>query len=272
MSPFAFIVLVILSSTTDAFHNNDFEAGSRRELQQQQQCADKTGCGGVGSLEFCGEDQKCWPYSCQNLYRYGDKTFSGNLDGAPLTCEPFPSGTSSTLAAAYSTVFACAQTNSTEAALFALKFNEVCTAPLNRNSHIFTCYQLSNTTNVTEYIDRTVNTAGFGCPDGTNQSTPPLYYYAVRWGVTQRGPPLNQSGYTGLNLDPNPTSQFDPTAAISASMSSILYNFGQPTPEISTPAKAPVSTASNGVRLRQLEMAFVSVLLGTSVWLLFDWG
>ena len=122
--------------------------------------------------EFCGRDDKCHSYSCQNWYQYGPKKFTTYKDQArpELVCKDIADDDIDThqYLGKAGILYGCNQL-----AKLKQSFTKECIAPLDSNT-TFTCHEMSFNTNFASFIAK-VNDTNITCGD-----LEPKYFY-LNW-------------------------------------------------------------------------------------------
>jgi hypothetical protein len=131
-------------------------------------------CSSSNDKEFCGVDDICHEYSCNNWYQYGDMKYTRyqNLSAPALECQDINTNDNDDdyiYLARAGIIHGCSTATGD---LF--PFTKECFAKFNEQTN-FTCREMSSNTNFTSYIDN-MNEKNITCSDDRD----PIYLY-VNW-------------------------------------------------------------------------------------------
>jgi len=150
-----------------------------------------TGCTTEG--HFCGIDNQCHPYSCQNFYQYADRKLTGYADDTTFQCFGYALGDQEN---AHGVIYGCDPlfpfTLMTPGKQVTEAFNRKCTAE-REGGFKFECYEFQPSETATDFtfFEQKAESSFPDCEGGKQ----PQYYYMI--GSTNR-----YVGFEGLLGNP----------------------------------------------------------------------
>lgn len=228
-------------------------------------------CGGgcvLGSGNFCGLDDQCHVYSCQEWYEFGPRNFTGYdiASSTPLTCQDIPITEPKKLVLygnAYnpSVSFRCASLTPPP---ITMGFTRRCT--MSEPDTDFICYELATDTDFQPFLDE-VSASGLNCTDDVYDETGyPKFSYRVMYESL-----IWQPWMAVIAQGHNSTSEFNETLALNGTMyASYKESTGKPTtaPTSSAPTKSlttsPTLRMSSAFSNKKQAVSTVGSLLGVT--------
>ena len=201
--------------------------------------------------EFCGLNDKCYQYSCENWYQYGDIKYTRHrtLEAPALTCQDIdPEEDSYEYLGMAGIVHGCNVKTGTR-----MPFTRECTAILDDEAN-FTCHEMSPNTDFQTYIDQ-VDNETINC---ANNETA-LYIYA-NW--------VSFDTFVGEGK----SSSFSLSKAFNSSLagktiySSLVADYPNGPPNITDPddKKAPPNESSQGLYSIKI-FVFTVIIIGCTI-------
>ncbi len=172
--------------------------------------------------EFCGLDNKCYPYSCENWYQHGDFKYTRHrtLEAPALTCRDIDveEEGSYEYRGVAGIVYGCNIFSGVRK-----PFTRECTAALDDLAN-FTCREMSPNTDFQPFIDE-VSSKNMTC---TNENDVPLYMYANWIGFDTF---VGESSISSFSL----TKTFNSSVAGKTIYSSLVAHYPNGPPNITDP-------------------------------------
>ena len=178
---------------------------------------------------FCGVNGICLPLTCENVYQFGNRTFTGydETNPAPLECTSIPETGDEEFSTTPSLTYRCTNISSDQTWYVAQGYTRKCTA----NS--FECYSIDPSTDFTNFLQRTSQV------DCSPSNELPFFNYVgiLEW---NRG----IQSYVGVQQVHNITYEFDPQAALQGTIYTKM-NLDPPTesPTVSPTTVSPSTSA-----------------------------
>lgn len=235
--------------------------------------ADTEKCGGgcvTGSGKFCGLDDQCHIYSCQEWYEFGPRNFTGYdiASSTPLTCqniqvtEPYDHDFLDGNVYYPSVSFRCVSLTPPP---IVMGYTRRCT--MAGPDTDFTCYELATDTDFQPFLDE-VSASGLNCTDDEYDETGfPQFTYYVKYEsqIWQPWMSVRAQGH-------NSTSEFNEIFALNGTMyATYKESTGKPTaaPTSSAPTKSlttsPTLRMSSAFSNKRQAVSTVGTLLGLAV-------
>jgi hypothetical protein len=133
-----------------------------------------------GNGEFCGSDNVCHPYSCEDWYEFGPPCYTGNTGGTLLQCISI-SVPEQTIG--HSVVYACGGFSNfvdlpfgPDVSGVGLKFTESCIARNTKSNTTFECLQLRSVIEDTDRINAFIAAANNSTLTCANATEPKFIY------------------------------------------------------------------------------------------------
>ncbi|CAB9530322.1 unknown protein [Seminavis robusta] len=127
---------------------------------------------------FCGIDDNCHPFSCENYYLYADRKLTGYSDNATMQCFGYSLGEQER---AHGVVYGCSPlfpfVLPTPGKQVTEPFNRKCTAERDESGFSFECYEFQDGEAAADFsfFERLANSFFPDCTDGDD----PKYYYMI---------------------------------------------------------------------------------------------